>query len=313
MDVDDDLNSINTPGELIRPALATPSAGRSPLERPAGATQTPLTRPPGATQTPPATLPPQETPPPRNARQQQSGDNPPQNNPDGEDGARSTFVHLFRAWRNERMAPEILPYQQDLIDDQLEVCTYQQRNLDEIPTWERGEDDVEGDEPFVTANANEHFMQIDLARVQWLLRSYLRLRVRKLESFSHYYFENPEFLSQQERKLVKDLAEIEKQQYEQMCIKQVDQRLRKTLMTSDMMPKPDFSNYVFCEVIEDNTTVLFTNTQATPTATNKQQKRKSSVGVSQESVVHGKGDRFFTLYAHVRPLLVTDKQRLCLF
>jgi len=305
MDVDDDPNSINSTqvGELIRPALATPSAGSTRVEKP-----------PGATQTPTSTLPPRETPPPRNARQQQSGDNPPQGNPDGEDGARSTFVALFRAWRNERMAPEILPYQQELIDDQFELTTYQQRNLDAIPTWVGGEDDGDDEEePFVTANATEHFMQIDLARVQWLLRSYLRLRVRKLESFSHYYFENPEFLSQQERKLVKDLAEIEKQQYEQMCIKQVDQRLRKTLMTTEMMPKPDFSNYVFCEVIEDNTTVVFTSTQATPTAARKEQKRKSSVSVAQESVVHGKGDRFFTLYAHVRPHLVTDVPRLCLF
>jgi len=298
MDVDD-----NAPEELTRPTLATQSVSSTPVQRPPTATQTP---------------PPQDTPQPRHARVPQSGDNPPEampTDPDapGDDSDKFSFVHLYRAWRNERMSPEILPYQRELIQDQLEVCLYQQRNLDEIPLFDpdKAEEEETHGEPFVTANANEYFMQIDLARVQWLLRSYLRLRVRKMESYAHYYFEHPEFLSTQEKKLVKDLAEIEKQQYEQMCIKSVDARVRKTLMTSEMMPKPDFGNYVFCEVLEDNTTIIYTNTQPTPSGT-KQQKRRSSVSMTQESVVHSKGDRFFTLYAHVRPLLVEAQPRICL-
>ncbi|KAF3594699.1 hypothetical protein DY000_02025682 [Brassica cretica] len=77
---------------------------------------------------------------------------------------------LKRAWRNEKAAPEILPYEGDLVERAKGQIELVEENIDAY---------VEnGIDPLVVS-----LYQMDLDRTQFLLRSYLRVRLLKVCSF----------------------------------------------------------------------------------------------------------------------------------
>eukprot|EP00397_Hematodinium_sp_SG-2012_P022105 GEMP01022881.1.p1 GENE.GEMP01022881.1~~GEMP01022881.1.p1 ORF type:complete len:235 (-),score=26.02 GEMP01022881.1:1512-2216(-) len=216
----------------------------------------------------------------------------PQLNVDADSGFK--FEHLYGAWRNEKLAPELLPYQADLLHDQQDLCNIQEDSLRVPPVFKDRED--------LQTNARDYFMQHDLARYQWLIRSYLRLRITKLENYAMYYREHPIFLSSQEKRLVGELLEYEKQQYEQMCLKSLDSRIRSGLMTLEIMPKPDLEQFVFIEVAVPETTI-FINSESQPLTQGASQ---PNLSFTQEPITLKKGDKFFILYSQIRDKLLEN-------
>ncbi|CAH8278959.1 unnamed protein product [Arabidopsis lyrata] len=96
---------------------------------------------------------------------------------------------LKRAWRNEKAAPEILQYEGALVDRAKEQIELVEETI---------EDYVEnGIDPLVVS-----LYQMDLDRTQFLLRSYLRVRLLKIEKFMFHNLKSEEAerrLSEQEK------------------------------------------------------------------------------------------------------------------
>lgn len=85
------------------------------------------------------------------------------------------ITRLLRTWIRERGTPEIQPWSGDLVDTVLDQIKQQQVILDLLAADESTSDE-------------EHFrlnlVQLDMERGRWIIRSYLRARLAKIERFA---------------------------------------------------------------------------------------------------------------------------------
>lgn len=103
----------------------------------------------------------------------------------GQPGKRSTpraapVVELRDAWTNERAAPVLLPWQGDAVDG---VCSQIEEQITIVDSL--AADASTGEEEHVRLA----LVELDVERARWLLRSYLRCRLDKIE-------QNADFVTQ---------------------------------------------------------------------------------------------------------------------
>ncbi|KAF1881671.1 hypothetical protein Lal_00032140 [Lupinus albus] len=106
----------------------------------------------------------------------------------------TTDVELLkRAWRNEKSAPEILRFESDLINRVTEQIQLMEETVEENST-----DDAD---PLSLS-----LYQMDLDRTLFLLRSYLRVRIQKIEKYMFHIRKTEELwnrLSKEEKKFTR--------------------------------------------------------------------------------------------------------------
>ncbi|XP_047950865.1 DNA replication complex GINS protein SLD5-like [Salvia hispanica] len=149
---------------------------------------------------------------------------------------------LKSAWRNEKAAPEILNYAADLV----------QRSRQQIQLMEEMVDDYinDGVDPLTVS-----LYQIDLDRTMFLLRSYLRTRLQKIEKYVFHIQKTAEEwnrLSKQEQKFASRFAGDIKNHLDQSVLSRLPDQYQSHLRQSaaseedDMVPEPQLDSYVVC-------------------------------------------------------------------
>ncbi|PBC29423.1 DNA replication complex GINS protein SLD5 [Apis cerana] len=82
--------------------------------------------------------------------------------------AQSVLLAIEEAWLNEKFAPEILPHRSDLVDCMLQQITHMEENMKRLD---------KGDLRLMI-----HRMELD--RIRFLISSYLRARLEKIEKYT---------------------------------------------------------------------------------------------------------------------------------
>ncbi|CAL7938248.1 unnamed protein product [Xylocopa violacea] len=82
--------------------------------------------------------------------------------------AQSALLAIEEAWLNEKFAPEILPHQSDLVDCMLQQITHMEENIKRL---EKGD-----------LRVMIHRMELD--RIKFVISSYLRARLEKIEKYT---------------------------------------------------------------------------------------------------------------------------------
>ncbi|EOA12591.1 hypothetical protein CARUB_v10027087mg [Capsella rubella] len=150
---------------------------------------------------------------------------------------------LKRAWRNEKAAPEILQYEGALV----------QRAKEQIELVEETIDDYveNGIDPLVVS-----LYQMDLDRTQFLLRSYLRVRLLKIEKFMFHNLKSEEAerqLSEQEKVFATRCADDLAKHFEESVLLKLPENYQSVLKQSlisevdDMVPQPHLDTFVVCK------------------------------------------------------------------
>mmetsp|Transcript_66757 Transcript_66757/g.215133 ORF Transcript_66757/g.215133 Transcript_66757/m.215133 type:complete len:233 (-) Transcript_66757:189-887(-) len=106
-------------------------------------------------------------------------------------------ARLLARWRNEKYAPEVLPFDREVAENISEVLEFVGEALEE----DRAEGD--GQDP----NDPDYCLRcVDLERVKYLLRDYLRIRLWKLAQWPQHYLEpaNLQLLSDAERTFLRE-------------------------------------------------------------------------------------------------------------
>ncbi|KAK8998855.1 hypothetical protein V6N11_070037 [Hibiscus sabdariffa] len=122
----------------------------------------------------------------------------------------TTDVELLKkAWRNEKASPEILPFEEALV----------KRAKEQIQLMEETVDDFEesGHDPLIVS-----LYQMDLDRVQFLLRSYLRVRLQKIEKFMFYIWKTDTY---------RNRLSIEEEKFTERCIRDMGKHLEETVLS----------------------------------------------------------------------------------
>lgn len=149
---------------------------------------------------------------------------------------------LKRSWRNEKAAPEILQFELSLVQRSTEQIQLMEEIVEESMT--------SGVDPLTVS-----LYQMDLDRTQFLLRSYIRIRLQKIEKYMAHIHKTTELwnrLSKQEQKYAQRCIEDLKEHFEKSVLSKLPDRYKSSLKQSviseedDMVPEPQLDTYVIC-------------------------------------------------------------------
>ncbi|XP_072974660.1 DNA replication complex GINS protein SLD5 isoform X1 [Typha angustifolia] len=149
---------------------------------------------------------------------------------------------LKRVWRNEKESPEILRFESELVHRAREQIQLLEETVEEFR--ENSVDDL------VVS-----LYQMDLDRTLYLLRSYLRIRLQKIEKYMIHIAKTNlwNLLSEQEQKFAKRCTDIMEKHLEQSVLSRLPYGYQSILKQSisseedDMVPEPQVDTFVFCK------------------------------------------------------------------
>ncbi|GAB7366657.1 hypothetical protein MBLNU230_g8640t1 [Neophaeotheca triangularis] len=157
---------------------------------------------------------------------------------------------LTRAWVNERTAPELLPYPIGLVD----------RIMDRIKTQIETIEELTGSmDP--KANFKLVVIQTELERFKFLVRSFLRARIAKIDQCPHHYLQTSAasdsiqpLLSPLETQYLNSHQALLSSHYRASFLQHFPTSLQKLDDTAggiSMVDKPDEDTAVFVRVLRD--------------------------------------------------------------
>ncbi|XP_073221610.1 DNA replication complex GINS protein SLD5-like [Cicer arietinum] len=151
-------------------------------------------------------------------------------------------VLLKRAWRNEKAAPEILHFESDLITRVREQIELMEETVEEKSTV--------GTDPLSVS-----LYQMDLDRTLFLLRSYLRIRIQKIEKYMFHLRKTEELwnrLSKDEKFFTERCTDDFKKHLEESVLSKLPENYqsyeRQSVISEedDMVPEPRLDTFVLC-------------------------------------------------------------------
>lgn len=148
--------------------------------------------------------------------------------------AKKVFETLQSTWLNERLSPEILPQQTDMLDLMLGQIAHMEENLKQLD---------KNDFRLIA-----HRMELD--RIRYIISSYLRARLAKIEAFTAKILIDEEQrtdeqkrLSLEEHRFATEYAAHIKQYYHQIALRHMPINLQED--TAKEIVKPNTMTHVF--------------------------------------------------------------------
>ncbi|GBG62937.1 hypothetical protein CBR_g34308 [Chara braunii] len=150
---------------------------------------------------------------------------------------------LRRAWRQEKASPEVLPYETALIERVMEQVNLQMDNI--------ADSSSDPSQELVVM-----MYRMDLQRVMYLLRAYLRVRLKKIERFCQHTLsseEEMEKLSLKEQEFVTGYLMIVEKHTTELVLGKMPPNFGSLIKQSDtsevpdMIPMPSLETFVFCK------------------------------------------------------------------
>ena len=159
---------------------------------------------------------------------------------------------LIHAWRTEANSPEILQYQEDLVNHFLDLLKRQNDEYEKVLDELDEDDSDNGDKASRTAILDIYTMEME--RVKYSLARYLRTRILKIENSVHYLssnFEHRDRLSSEEGDFLDRVSKMNNNYFEDQITRHVTAKPehKKYLkpMNGDLVDnsEPDQGTYVF--------------------------------------------------------------------
>lgn len=163
---------------------------------------------------------------------------------------------LIRLWRNERSSPELLPHNTTLLDSLVSLVAQQSAAIEPLRNTTSAT-------PTTTTkpllDPLDYFrltiVQLDLDRINWLLRALVRCRMYKIEKFAHYLLQDPSErikLSSLELEYAQSYRSLLDEYYHTHVLAGLPEQLRFTTNPEDendeMLVRPNFDEPVFARV-----------------------------------------------------------------
>ncbi|KAL9121896.1 MAG: hypothetical protein Q9187_001552 [Circinaria calcarea] len=168
----------------------------------------------------------------------------------GEPQETRDLQELTRAWVIERSAPEVLPWPESLMGRVLERVRQQGFQKIELVEEQTGDMDPK-------TNFRLIILQTELERFKFLVRSFLRARIAKIDKHALYYLTNPTQkarLSASELQYTTTHQTLLQAHYHSSFLSQFPtslQRLDDTVGGIAMIEQPDVDKAVFVRVLKD--------------------------------------------------------------
>ncbi|XP_048860432.1 DNA replication complex GINS protein SLD5 [Brienomyrus brachyistius] len=157
------------------------------------------------------------------------------------------IAKLEQAWLNEKFSPELMESKSEIVECVMEQLTHMEGNLQRVK---------KGD-----IKASIHRMEID--RIRFVLSSYLRSRLRKIEKYFPHILEkeksraegDPSFLSPEEFAFAKEYLANTETYLKAVALRHMPPNLQTVEMLK-AVPKPCLDSFVFLRVHERQENIL---------------------------------------------------------
>ncbi|XP_043842745.1 DNA replication complex GINS protein SLD5 isoform X2 [Dromiciops gliroides] len=154
---------------------------------------------------------------------------------------------LEQAWLNEKFAPELLENKCEIVECVIEQLDHMEKNLKRAK---------KGD-----LKVSIHHMEVE--RIRYVLSSYLRCRLMKIEKFFPHVLEKektrskgePSILSPEEFAFAKEYMANMETYLKTVALRHMPPNLQKVDLLKSV-PKPDLDSYVFLKVKERQENIL---------------------------------------------------------
>ena len=178
---------------------------------------------------------------------------------EGYEPVTNEVMMLKKAWVQERLAPELLEYKALLVDAVKAMVDAQERAVEER---ERAAAEGGGDDNSNAAKIINNLLWVELNRVKYLLREYMRTRLRKIETYALHLYTTPdaaEALGPAEKKYLEAYVGAVSE-HMQSALEVLPEGYQKLLKEYDageeeeaewMKPKPDLDSLVFFRFRQD--------------------------------------------------------------
>ena len=166
---------------------------------------------------------------------------------------------LKRAYVNEKCAPEILPFELDLMRRVTESVETQES------TVAASRAAAGSGASSATDDLTAHVHHAELNRIRFLMRAYYRTRLRKIETHAVHCLKEPDVLarlSDLERAFASDYANVVEEHFSSVLGQMPDgyesmvQQIIEEDGAFDMVPEPNADAHVFCRVRETRRDVM---------------------------------------------------------
>ena len=150
---------------------------------------------------------------------------------------------------NEKLAPALLPHNDDLVIRIKELTNEQSNMIAELEATA---------EP--TSMLQRSLYEMELERVNYMLRSYMRTRLIKISRFSIYLVTSDEtraVLSENELDFLKRYLQMYRQHVDREIwdtaegSSRLDERLRDINLTGPLVVQPELDSHVYCKALVD--------------------------------------------------------------
>lgn len=144
-------------------------------------------------------------------------------------------------WVNELNAPEILQYDDEMVSEMLEQIRNQQEYVDSVYE-ERAQ--LTEEKSFINK-----LYQMEIDRLRYIVSSYLRTRLRKIEKFAiHILLDEvlTQRLSVKERHFAQQFMMLYESHLNDLAIGKFSDD-NKTLTADGMVAEPNLDGFVFCQ------------------------------------------------------------------
>ncbi|OWZ17277.1 hypothetical protein PHMEG_0008816 [Phytophthora megakarya] len=154
---------------------------------------------------------------------------------------------MRRIWVNEMNAPEILQYDEEMVSEMLEQLRNQQEYVDSVY------------EDRATLTEEKSFVnklyQMEIDRLKYMVSSYLRTRLHKIEKYAFYILDNPvqtQKLSMKERNFAQQFVLLFESHVNDLALSKFAADHRSLTSGDDnMVPEPNLDGFVFCQGKEE--------------------------------------------------------------
>lgn len=168
----------------------------------------------------------------------------------------SSVMRLKRAWVSERLCPEMLEYQDEVLEDVRRRVAAQCEALEgrERERAARGSSGAED----ASEKMMDDIMWIEVNRVKYLMREYLRTRLHKIEEHALHVLTDEDTLqrlSESEQKYAEGYVKALDEHFSD-ALRELPPQYRQFLKEFDddereVIPKPDLDAFVFFRMRED--------------------------------------------------------------
>jgi GINS complex subunit 4 len=175
------------------------------------------------------------------------------------------YVSIRRAWINEKRSPELLPYEFQAVENIIRIHK---------PQWAL----IHARQAQWAASRDSHIRDLlimEADRVEYMLKSYLRIRLWKIEKFARHYLSDNRreiLMSPAEIRFATNILGITENAYKSLFLRylpQGDDYFQSLTATNDpggdMTRRPKFDRVVFAHVNEPIGTISTGNRDETAT------------------------------------------------